>query len=88
MKGCGAKTQHIVVNAAAPGSGTTMLPSSAAILAKLNVLAPTVFPLRQPGTPPGAVTCPCVVALPPEPPSACQGHLHFVPVKTQTSLMC
>jgi hypothetical protein len=45
MAGCGPDAQHIVVNAAAPGSAPTMLPSAAAVLARLNVLAPSVFPL-------------------------------------------
>lgn len=45
MAGCGGETQHIVVNSSAPGTGPTMLPSAAAILARLNVLAPSVFPL-------------------------------------------
>lgn len=48
MAGCGTDTQHIVINAAAPGAAATMLPSAAAVLARLNVLAPSVFPLLAP----------------------------------------
>ncbi len=51
MAGCGGETQHIVVNACAPGAGPTMLPSAAGILARLNVLAPSVFPLMTHASP-------------------------------------
>ena len=55
MGRCGSDTQHIVVNAAAPGSAPTMLPSAATVMARLNVLAPSVFPLLPPT--PAAGTC-------------------------------
>ncbi len=45
MAACGAGTRHVLACTAHPGAGPAMLPSSAAIHARLNVLAPAVFPL-------------------------------------------
>lgn len=44
MKACGSGTQHIMANTVAPGEGVAMMHSAAAIHARLNVLAPTLFP--------------------------------------------
>lgn len=57
MAACGPDTQHIVVNSAAPGAATTMLPSAATILARLNMLAPSVFPLLPPSAAAGDIVC-------------------------------
>lgn len=50
MAACGPSTQHVMVSHMAPGAGSPMLQSSARIHARLNVLAPSVFPLL-PDTP-------------------------------------
>lgn len=51
MAGCGDRTQHIMANVVAPGEGPAMLRSSAAIHARLNLLAPLLFPLTGEGDP-------------------------------------
>lgn len=56
MESCGGGTQHIMANVVAPGKGPAMMPSSATIHAKLNLMAPTVFPLVPDSSPQPADT--------------------------------
>lgn len=56
MESCGSGTQHIMANVVAPGKGAAMMRSSAAIHAKLNLMAPTLFPLALDSSPQPADT--------------------------------